>query len=122
MRLVGKLAKMKVNMLKLFIGSYLLVLISCNSNNGPVAAAGNHKDSMSISSAAFKTNDGWGYSIFLDGKVYIKQTIIPAIEGNHSFVSEADATKCGELVVSKLKAHQKPTLLLEDLKTLGVVK
>lgn len=120
----GKINRMKANIARLLIGGYLLILFSCHGNNAPLDAGikTNPKDSVSISTAAFKTNDGWGYSIFLDGKVYIKQTIIPVIEGNKSFVSEEDATKCGNLVVAKLKAHQKPTLVMEDLKTLGVVK
>ena len=115
---------MKASIEKLLTGGYLLLLFSCHGNSAAqrVDIKTNPKDSISISSAAFKTNDGWGYSIFLDGKVYIKQTIIPVIEGNKSFVSEEDATKCGNLVVAKLKAHQKPTLVMEDLKTLGVVK
>lgn len=113
---------MKANIVRLLIGGCLLVVFSCHGNSEAAAPANRPKDSVSISSAAFKTNDGWGYSIFLDGKVYIKQTIIPVVEGNKSFATETDATKCADLVVSKLKTHQKPTLVLEDLKTLGVVK
>ncbi len=114
---------MKSIIVILFFGFGMLILLGCNNNKTevPPLVTGS-KDSINISAAAFKINEGWGYSIFLNGKLYIKQTIIPVIEGNKSFDSEADATKCAALVVAKLKAHQKPTLVIEDLKSLGVIK
>ena len=114
---------MKFNRAGFITSLILLVLVSCNNNNSANAEVNiAAKDSVNITSASFKINEGWGYSIFLNGKLYIKQTIIPVIEGNKNFNTEADANKCAELVVVKLKAHHKPTLVIEDLKNIGVLK
>ena len=114
---------MKLNIAGFITGFGMLVLVSCNNNNaGNTEVVTVAKDSVNISASSFKINEGWGYSIFLNGKLYIKQTIIPVIEGNKNFDTEADANKCAELVVAKLKAHHKPTLVLDDLKNIGIVK
>lgn len=100
-----------------------VALCNCNNNSAEKSSAEDVlKDSIRITSYAFKTADGWGYSITLDNKVYIKQDIIPVIQGIKSFATENDALKVASLVVTKIKLHQKPTLQKEELLSLGVAE
>ena len=102
----------------------MIALGSCKSNPTATSqvAISNSKDAISIGSYAFKTTDGWGYCITLDNKIYIKQTIIPVIQGNKSFATEEDAEKVALLVVNKIKTHQKPTIFKEELQNLQITE
>lgn len=64
---------------------------------------------------AFKTTSGWGYSIATKNKIIIKQAIIPVINDNKSFSTEADALKVADLVVKKLNQNQSPTVTKNEL-------
>ncbi len=64
---------------------------------------------------------GWGYNIFKDKKLIIKQDIIPALEKQTAFKSEEDAQKTGLLVIEKLKKNQLPTISQSDLVRLQIV-
>ncbi len=66
---------------------------------------------------------GYGYDILNDGKLYIHQPIIPAISGKQGFKTEADAKRVGEYVKNKIdNGIMPPTLTVDELKKLGVVK
>ena len=99
----------------------ICVLQSCSNNraadNSQQAVAGD-----SIVAQTFKTADGWGYSILVNNHTFIRQSMIPVIAGQKSFAKEADAKMIGDLVVSKLKSHQKPTIHLEELQQLGITE
>lgn len=101
-----------------------LIFCSCQTNTTAVtpAEAAHNKDSMRVGAYSFKTEGGWGYSIIVDDKVFIKQSNIPVVEGNQSFATEADALKVANEVISKIKLHKKPTLSKADLQKLGVIK
>ncbi|WP_281867394.1 DUF4907 domain-containing protein [Flavobacterium sp. GSB-24] len=68
-----------------------------------------------LTSSAFKTNSGWGYTISYKEKILIKQSIIPAISENKSFKTEDDALKVADLVKQKLKENLSPTVTKKDL-------
>ena len=69
----------------------------------------------------FQTTSGWGYSIFADNKLYIRQAYIPNYPGNHSFVSKEDALKVGKLAVQKMAAyHKMPYISPDDLQHLHI--
>ena len=71
----------------------------------------------------YKTESGWGYDIYSNGKLLIHQPSIPALPGNNGFKIEADAQKVAKLIVNKIKRKiMPPTLTLEDLKILGIEK
>lgn len=115
--------------MKLFFNTTLFLITvfifcSCQGNTASVSPpeAIQNKDSMSIGAYAFKTTDGWGYSITVDDKLFIKQSTMPVVEGNRSFISESDALKVANEVIAKIKMHQKPTLQKADLQRLGVIK
>jgi isocitrate dehydrogenase len=69
------------------------------------------------------TLDGWGYEILANGKTYIRQSFIPAVEGKKSFKTKEDAIAVGNKVVEKMKMGQQlPTITVDELKQLGVLR
>lgn len=80
----------------------LLLLISCN-----------RKEEFKVN--AFKVNNGWGYTIAINNKTIIKQTVIPTVSRNESFKNEKDALKVGNLVLQRIKQNLSPTVAKKDL-------
>lgn len=70
--------------------------------------------------SSFRTENGWGYSISKSGKVYIKQSTIPAVSGVKNFKSEEEALKVGELVAKKIAKNTSPTITESELKLLNI--
>ena len=65
----------------------------------------------------------YGYDVFGDGKLMIHQTSIPAIPGNEGFKAKEDATKVALLVIEKIKkGDMPPTISIDEMKTLNVIK
>ena len=62
-----------------------------------------------------KTATGWGYEIFANDSLYIKQEDIPAIPGEKSFVTKEDATVIGNLALEKLKKGNIPYISEKEL-------
>ncbi len=63
--------------------------------------------------------DTFGYNIFIDGKLFIHQPVVPATIGNHGFKSKKDAQIVAELVVSKITlGEMPPDVSLEEIKRL----
>ena len=101
------------------------VLSSCNSNNtsgAETAAAMAKKGMVPINGSTFKTDNGWGYSITVDNKLFIKQSQIPAVEGNKGFATEEDAAKVAELVIKKIAKNENPAVTKEELQKLGIIR
>jgi len=69
---------------------------------------------------AFRTKNGWGYSISKSGKIYIKQSSIPAVSEIKSFKSEEDALKVAHLVAEKIAKNVSPTITENELKLLNI--
>jgi hypothetical protein len=65
-------------------------------------------------------NDKWVYEILINNKQLIYQEKIPCVPGNVSFQSQADALKCGELVLHKIKRKESPTVTLAEIDSLGI--
>ncbi len=80
----------------------LLLLVSCEK-----------KEEFDVKS--FKVNTGWGYTIGMNDKIIIKQTVIPTVSAKRSFSSEADALKVGNLVLKRIKQNLSPTVAKKDL-------
>ncbi len=64
---------------------------------------------------------GWGYDLYVNEKKTIHQPMIPAVPGNNSFASQADAEKIGALAAEKMKkTGSLPTISVHDLDSLGI--
>lgn len=62
----------------------------------------------------------WGYEIYLNDKLVIRQTQIPCIEGETPFSSFKDAHVIGELIVAKINKGQKVTVTKKELAESGI--
>jgi len=101
----------------------ILVMSACKSDTSATDAAAMRKKGMvPINGSTFKTDNGWGYTITVDNKIFIKQPEIPAIEGNKGFATEEDAAKVAELVIHKIAKNENPAVSKEELKKLGIIK
>lgn len=79
--------------------------------------------SASVRSYSLKTDkvtDGWGYTIFIKNKVFIKQDIIPGIPVKKPFATEKDAEIVGELMIEKLENKKIPSISYKELQINGV--
>jgi len=67
-------------------------------------------------------DEKFGYSIFIDGQMYIEQKSMPAVQGNNGFATKEDAEKVAKWVIEKIKqGEMPPTATVEDLKNLDVI-
>lgn len=82
--------------------------------------AGKDKSLLEVKSI-YSDTLGYGYEIYNEGKLYIRQPIIPAIPGNHGFKTKADALRTGNYVKEKIdKGIMPPSMTIEELKKLKV--
>ena len=101
----------------------IAVLGACKSNTSADDVAAMAKKGMvPVNGYTFKTDNGWGYTITVNNKVFIKQSMIPAVEGNKGFSTQEDAAKVGQLIIDKLANHESPAVKKEDLQKLGIIK
>lgn len=115
-----KMTNMKNSVKFIIVILTLLITYSCN-NHAPGDPTAENKNVKNIYAQTFPIADGWGYAIYVNGKLFIKQSFVPVIEGNKGFAKEADAKQVAALVVNKLNHHEKPTIQLDDLKQLELV-
>jgi hypothetical protein len=80
----------------------LFLLVSCKNNEKYLVKS-------------FKVKDGWGYTIAINNKIVIKQTVIPTVSKQESFRTEGDALKVGNLVLERIKQNLSPTVAKNDL-------
>ena len=71
-----------------------------------------------LTTTPIKLENGWGYSIELEGKTIIRQESIPSMAGNYSFASKEDALAVGSWVSQQLVEGKSPSLTPEILNTL----
>lgn len=101
----------------------IAVFGACKSNTSDVDAAAMAKKGMvPVNGYTFKTDNGWGYTITVNGKVFIKQNAIPAVEGNKGFATQDDAARVAQLVIDKIANHESPAIKKTDLQKLGIIK
>ena len=78
-----------------------------------LAVSCNNKEEVLVKS--IKVKGGWGYTIAVNDKIVIKQTVIPTVSYQGSFKTEADALKVGNLVLERIKQNLSPTVTKKDL-------
>jgi hypothetical protein len=66
----------------------------------------------------FKSENGWGYDVVHNGKVYIHQPFMPVIEGNVPFEKRKYAREAAKIVVKKLRENKPPSITMEELKSI----
>lgn len=91
-----------------------ITLVSCNRNA--------HQGEVYCELKTVQTANGWGYEIYVDKKLYIKQEYIPAINGIHAFKTKEDAMATGKLVLNKLTHGKKPLVTIEELRDLKIAE
>ena len=118
----------------------LLTIVSCQSKNEtigsdlsgqpasePVQDTSGRQD-KSGSGITFKIipgesgAPGFGYDIYLEGKLYVHQPTIPAVSGNRTFTSEQKAIRAAQLVVYKIEHNiLPPTIEIRELDSLHLL-
>jgi hypothetical protein len=68
-------------------------------------------------------NNTFGYDILLYGRPFVHQPNIPGLPGNEGFTTKERAQTAAEFVVKKVRNNEMPpTVTIEDLDTMGVLK
>ena len=68
-------------------------------------------------------NNTFGYDILLYKRTLVHQPNIPVLPGNEGFSTKEKAQTVAEFVVKKIRNNEMPpTVTMEDLNTLGVLK
>lgn len=111
----------------LFIGILLIITIIATILHNPkgpgenISGTSNNILAPSISLKVFmKSENSWGYEVFIDSTRLIYQDVIPCVSGVHHFKSQEEASKCGELVLQKIKSNINPALSLAEIDSLGI--
>ncbi|PCE62647.1 DUF4907 domain-containing protein [Sediminicola luteus] len=110
---------MKMTNVQLFLGGGLLLLtillvfrgFNRHEEQGPVSP---------FTHEVIRKASGYGYIIYHNDKVLIKQEYIPVISGKNKFPNRSSAKKTAQLVVRKLELGIDPRVSLEELSLLGV--
>ena len=103
---------------------YFLLLLSgmfysCNYNKKEKSIA---KPSSDLQIKIFAGGGGYGYDIFKNAVLYIHQSTIPAVQGNKTFKTHAQAQRAAEFVVYKITHNIiPPSVTPEELDSLGVL-
>lgn len=79
-----------------------------------------HRGKVHITSKIVPVNNGWGYEIYADSQLYIKQYHIPALAQYKPFVSQRQAEQVANLVIYKITHTKIPTIQLSELDSLGI--
>jgi len=89
------------------VGNLVLILVLC------ISCSINQPE---YTVKVFEVENGWGYSIFEQEKLIIRQQYIPSVKDQKHFKSKKDALTIGALVIEKLKHHKIPSITAQELK------
>lgn len=96
--------------------SILIILWACTDNlktKDSITSTSNIKESV-YSNVVFKNNDGtFGYDIFNDSKLIIRQKTMPAKSGFTGFSDSMKAAKVAEFAISKIETGMFPPTIQE---------
>jgi hypothetical protein len=68
-------------------------------------------------------NNTFGYDILLYGRPFVHQPNIPGLPGNEGFATQERAQGVADLVKKKIRNNEMPpTVTIEELNTMGVLK
>jgi len=87
----------------------------------PVEAEIHEKNTSVYEVRTVENASGWGYEVWQDGAMVIKQEHIPAVQGIRSFSSQEQAQKAADIIKTKLEQGIfPPTMSMEELQSIGV--
>lgn len=100
----------------------LLSVNSCSQTNKEKSLEENPKNKPVYSIKVIAISDStFGYEIFQNNSLYIRQLTIPAISGNRYFKTKNQAKKVGNFVLTKLNnGIIPPTISLVELDSLEI--
>lgn len=117
------MTKIRSNIIGLLLGWAVLLIIASSCHGAVQPESKNGADLLSITDSTYQSGTGWGYKIYVDGKIYIIQPFIPAIPGKNYFKTPGDAQKVATLVIKKIENHQiPPTVTGTELRQLQIIK
>ncbi|MBX3240139.1 MAG: DUF4907 domain-containing protein [Chitinophagaceae bacterium] len=103
---------------------YILLVISLAVSFGTYIVTSYKKQNdelLRVTLNSFESGRGWGYEIFVDNKIFIRQETIPSLPGEKPFLTKENALKTGNAVMQKLLKGERPSLSFEEVTALGVV-
>jgi hypothetical protein len=103
-----------------WLAPLLLVLVAAAIFIGYRKQSTTPKGDVFIEVRSIRSGQGWGYDILTDGKIYIHQEFIPALQGRRPFRTEEGALKVGRKVISKLSLKEIPTITMDELREMGI--
>jgi hypothetical protein len=125
----GKSPSLTVTMV-LFMFFVIVVLpgISLSADGPPVKETKQQenpyaKAEITIQIIPSANNNTYGYDVLLYKRPLVHQPNIPGLPGNEGFTTKERAQTVAEFVVKKIRNNEMPpTVTMEDLNTLGVLK
>jgi len=81
------------------------------------------KSTADIKAQPFRNSDStWGFTIYMNGKIYIYQQVIPGLKAATGFQSENDAMRAAKLVIKKIRTNISPeNVNKKELDSLGII-
>jgi hypothetical protein len=92
---------------------FITCALACKQGASP-------KTKAAASFVVLQLPSGWGYNIYKEGKLFIRQEQVPAVQGTVPFASEQDAAAVAKEVVKKLNLGESPRITVAELQRLGV--
>ena len=87
----------------------------------PKEAEKREKNSSVCEVRTVENSLGWGYEVWQNGAMVIKQEHIPAVQGIHVFSSKEQAQKAAEIIKAKIEQGIfPPTMSMAELQSIGV--
>ena len=87
----------------------------------PKEAEKREKNSSVCEVRTVENSLGWGYEVWQNGAMVIKQEHIPAVQGIHAFSSQEQAQKAAEIIKAKIEQGIfPPTMSMAELQSIGV--
>lgn len=78
------------------------------------------KDTMNIIISIHDVENGYGYSLSNNGKLLIKQDLIPVIQREKPFCNINDAQSVADLVKNRIESNKNPKITKKDLDLLEI--
>ncbi|MFN8241480.1 MAG: DUF4907 domain-containing protein [Bacteroidales bacterium] len=75
-----------------------------------------------VKARVFQNADStWGFAIYLNGRLYINQQVMPGVESIKGFVNRKQAEKVADVVTRKIRMHKLPAGVTgRELDSLGI--